>query len=134
MKPMKRGAMASVIAGALILIPFAETSAMSMPILPAAEDLAGDWRLHWSGGDCIVSLGARTVPMPRPAADAWTLTLAPDCVGTDAMEAIRAWRPASDGVAMVDAQGRTRLFLSRTEPGAYEAALPSGQRLRLTRD
>ncbi|MFN3814756.1 protease inhibitor Inh/omp19 family protein [Brevundimonas sp.] len=123
-------------ASAGILPPSMEMSVMSVstPVLPPAEDLAGHWRLDWSGGGCLVSLSATLVAMPRPAADAWALTLAPGCALSDALEWIRAWRPASDGITMVDAQGRTRLFLSRTGPGAYEAVLPSGQLLRLMHD
>ncbi|MEH6665667.1 MAG: protease inhibitor Inh/omp19 family protein [Brevundimonas sp.] len=107
---------------------------MSTPVLPSAEDLAGNWRLSWSGGACAVQLSARPVAMPRPAADAWDLTLDPACAANPALDLVSAWRPASDGITLVDAQGRDRLFLSRTRSGAWEAVLPPGQTLRLTRD
>jgi hypothetical protein len=134
---MKQSALVwGLMAGVLALPQSLEISAMSMsiPVLPSAEDLAGDWRLHWSGGACSVSLSARPVAMPRPAADAWSLTLEPACAGNAALDSVSAWRPASDGVEMVDARGRTRVFLSRTGPGVYEAAPPSDQTLRMTRD
>lgn len=106
----------------------------SIPALPSAHDLAGDWVLSWGGETCGLNLSSRPVSMPRPATDAWTLTLDAQCAGNEMLEPVRAWRPASDGIDLTDERGRTRLFLSRTGPEAYEAALPSGQAVRLTRD
>ncbi|MFN4297558.1 MAG: AprI/Inh family metalloprotease inhibitor [Brevundimonas sp.] len=128
--------LSGVMAGALMSSHFLEMSpvTMSTPILPLAETLAGDWRLAWSNGGCVVSLSARPVAMPRPAADAWALSLEQPCAGNPALESIRAWRPASDGMDLTDDQGRTRLFLSRVGRDLYETALPSGQTLRLMRD
>ena len=106
----------------------------SIPALPSAHDLAGDWMLSWGGERCDLNLSSLPVSMPRPATDAWALTLDEQCTGNDVLAAVRAWRPASDGIDLTDARGRTRLFLSRTGPQAYEAVLPSGQAVRLTRD
>ena len=106
---------------------------LSTPVLPAAEDLAGPWRLDWGDDGCAIILTARPVPLPRPAADGWALELGAECAAKEALGALHAWRPASDGIDLTDARGRTRLFLSRTASGVYEEIRPRGQPMRMTR-
>ena len=112
-----------------------ETSAMTIgiPALQPAEHFAGNWRMSGGGVSCTLTLRADPTPVPRPAAPSFALDVEGTCPGGLEQHAFGAWRPASDGIDLTDQQGRTRLFLSRTAPGVYEATLPSGEAIHLTR-
>ena len=112
-----------------------ETSAMTIgiPALQPAEHFAGTWRMSGGGVSCTITLRADPTPAPRPAAPSFSLEIEGTCPGGLEQGALGAWRPAPDGIDLTDQQGRTRLFLSRTGAGVYEAVLPSGQAIRMTR-
>lgn len=123
------------LASALQLGAATEVSAMkaSIPAKPEAHSLTGDWRVSWPEGSCVVTLSDQVAPASRGTAESWTLALSPACEASPLLTAVRTWRPASDGMDLSDAHGRTRLFLSRVGTDVYEGASPAGP-VRMTRD
>lgn len=120
---------------ALILALSAASKALPMtsPRLPAAEELAGEWRLEWNGDSCAVSLSPIPLAAPPPAGETWSLEVSPGCARNASVAQLGGWRPTSDGIELTDQRGLTRQFLARTAPGTYESVAPQGNRVRMTR-
>lgn len=120
---------------ALILALFAASKALPMtsPRLPAPEELSGEWRLDWNGGNCALFLRAALLTVPRPAAETWSLEIGSECSDNAFLAQLGGWRPTSDGIELTDERGRTRQFLARTALETYESVAPQGNRVRMTR-
>jgi hypothetical protein len=102
----------------------------SSPVLP--EDpraFAGDWTLTTAAGDCVVRLSAT----PAPEVGGWTIAGDRACLAARGMARATAWRPDTDGLALVAADRSTVAFFSREASGAYVARRPGGERLTLSR-
>jgi len=111
--------MAAALAGPLLALS---------PRLPQLADLAGDWILA-SGyaAPCRLQLEVTRAGKGRLAVPK-TCTLP----GVD-LEAVTNWRPTTDGLALVQADGALVLFLDRIASETYTAALPDGSKLCLNR-
>lgn len=104
------------------------------PRLPDAAELTGGWRLEGEGGPvCELVLDAGAVRFDGPHAPAHVLTAASPCLASMRLGEVKAWRPGSDGIALLRDDGSLVVFLSR-KGTAYEGRAPDGQRLRLVRD
>lgn len=105
----------------------------SMPRLPDATELAGDWRIEGQGGlDCDLVLDASVMRFEGAQAPAHDLTAATRRLTPMGLGEVRAWRPSPDGIALLRDDGSLVVFLNRNGT-AYEGRGPDGERLRLVR-
>ncbi|MEF9999784.1 MAG: AprI/Inh family metalloprotease inhibitor [Comamonas sp.] len=105
------------------------TTAMgsSLP-LPQPEDLVGDWVLSYARQFCAIHLWIDEMPQ----ANGYRLTIdarAGAC--SFPMDAV-AWRPAPDGISLLDHEGTTLVFFSQ-EAGGYRSNIASEEGMRLQR-
>jgi hypothetical protein len=103
------------------------------PRLAEPAEVAGRWRMETKGDGCGVSLTAESVVFPGPDAAGWRLTGDDPCLATLHLRGVEAWRPSSDGIALLRADGSLVVFLGRKGQG-FEGPGPDGERLRLVRD
>ncbi len=99
----------------------------SLP-LPHPEDLVGDWVLSYARQFCAIHFWIDEIPQ----ANGFRLTIdarAGAC--TFPMNAV-AWRPAPDGISLLDHEGTTLVFFSQ-EAGGYRSDIASDQGMRLQR-
>lgn len=103
------------------------------PRLPDAAELTGGWRMEGEDGSaCDLVLDARAVLFDGPHAPAHVLTAASPCLASMSLGGVKAWRPSSDGIALLRNDGSLVVFLSRRGQG-FEGSGPDGERLRLVR-
>ena len=105
-------------------------SSTKIPRLPEAAELAGRWHIETSTAGCEARLTAETVTFAGPDAPALRLVSDGPCLAS--LEGIEAWRPSSDGIALLRNDGSLVAFLSRKGAG-FEGPAPDGERLRLVR-
>lgn len=91
----------------------------SVPILPSAEHLAGTWSLAGESG--VVQLDLAVSPAAVGGAPAWSLEAPPGDLAALGLEEVMAWRPAPDGIALVNAGGAIVAFFSTEAPDRYVA-------------
>ena len=99
----------------------------SLP-LPHPKDLVGDWILSFDRQFCAIHFWIDEIPQ----ANGFRLTIdarAGAC--TFPMNAV-AWRPAPDGISLLDHDGTTLVFFSQ-EAGGYRSDIASDQGMRLRR-
>ena len=101
------------------------------PRMLEAEALKGDWRLETADKGCPVELGLETKTFPGPNAPGWRLKDR-GCLSGLNLGVVEAWRPSSDGIALLRNDGSLVVFLSRRGQG-FEGSGPDGERLRLVR-
>ena len=100
---------------------------MSMPAMPEVSDLAGDWTIADGERACRLALTAR--PLRKDLA----VEADSACLARIGLSGVVAWRPASDGIGLADAGGRTIAFLSRRADGTHGLRRPGRTDLVLTR-
>ncbi|WP_292072363.1 AprI/Inh family metalloprotease inhibitor [Brevundimonas sp. UBA7534] len=100
--------------------------------LPEAAELAGRWRIETSTAGCDVRLTVETVVFAGPDAPALRLVSDGPWLASVDLGVIEAWRPSSDGIALLRNDGSLVVFLSRRGQG-FEGSGPDGERLRLVR-
>jgi len=101
--------------------------AMSMPALPEASDLAGRWTIAEGARTCRLTLTT------RPAGRDHAVEADRACLEQLGLGAVVAWRPASDGIGLAAAGGRTIAFLSRRPNGEHALSRPGRADLVLRR-
>ena len=101
--------------------------AMSMPAMPEISDLAGEWMIAEGTHACRLTLTAR--PLGRDLA----VEADPSCLAGIGLSGVVAWRPASDGIGLAGAGGRTIAFLSRRPDGTHGLSRPGRSSLVMTR-
>lgn len=102
------------------------------PQLMEADALRGRWRLEAQEGGCTLVLGLGAVDFEGPNAPAWRLRDEGGCLSGLGLDVVQAWRPSSDGMALLRADGSLVAFLSR-KGQTFEGQGPGGERLRLVR-
>ena len=107
-------------------------SSTKIPRLPEAAELAGRWRVETSTAGYEVRLTVETVVFAGPDAPALGLVSDGPCLESLQPGGIEAWRPSSDGIALLRNDGSLVVFLSRRGQG-FEGSGPDGERLRLVR-
>lgn len=101
------------------------------PRMLEAEALKGDWRLETAAKECQVELGLDAKTFPGPNAPGWEMRDG-GCLSGLNLGGVEAWRPSSDGIALLRNDGSLVVFLSRRGQG-FEGSGPDGERLRLVR-
>ncbi len=89
--------------------------AMSIPILPQAEELAGRWVVTdaRSRARCALELTA------RQAGTGHIAITDPACLAKMDLTDVAIWRPASDGIALARSNGRIVAFFSKRGGGCH---------------
>ena len=106
----------------------------SIPALPQAADLAGRWRLAIADrAECQLTLDPTALDLGGPNAPAWRLNDDAGCLAHAGVGEAAGWRPAPDGIALIRADGRVILFLSR-QGETYAGRGPAGEAVTLTRE
>ncbi|WP_315129062.1 AprI/Inh family metalloprotease inhibitor [Comamonas antarctica] len=100
----------------------------TLPPVPLARDLAGDWVLSDAGRSCAIHLWIDEIPN----ANGYRLTVdtCPEACNFS-MNAV-AWRPAPDGISLLDREGSTLIFFSR-EANGYRSDIASDAGMRMDR-
>ncbi len=106
---------------------FTATSTASSLPLPHPEDLVGDWVVFDAQRSCSIHFGIEDLPQ----ANGFRLTIDPNIGPCNFSIAAVAWRPAADGISLLDQEGSTLIFFSQ-EVGGYRSEISgdSGMRLR----
>ncbi|UJD78361.1 alkaline proteinase inhibitor [Serratia rubidaea] len=78
-------------------------------VLPSAQSLAGEWQVARGDTQCRVALRADK----QPAANGYQLQDEQQCLQTLLTAPAAGWRPAPDGIALLQADGATLAFFSR---------------------
>lgn len=78
-------------------------------VLPSADSLSGQWTLTDESNSCIIQLSAES----DKSANGYQLSVSPNCAHAILPETAVAWRPAPDGIALLDREGLSVLFFSR---------------------
>jgi hypothetical protein len=96
------------------------------PILPEAETLAGHWSVTEQGSSaaCAITLTL------RPLGNAHAVDYDGRCLSGLRLDGVAAWRPATDGLALAAADGRTVAFFAH-ESGGYVLRRPGSAALLL---
>src|SRR5687768_6403305 len=111
----------------LLAMFWAGASAMA-PLLPEPDTLAGSWAVKEQGSGTICPLKLT----PRPWKNGFSAEHDGECFAALRLAGVTIWRPASDGIALADATGRTLAFFSRERDG-YVVRRPDGSSLVLTK-
>jgi len=80
-------------------------------VLPSAETLSGQWTVSDKSKSCVVQLNAESVE----SAGGYSLKFLSDCMPDVLPQEPVAWRPAPDGIALLDKDGLTVLFFSQED-------------------
>ena len=96
--------------------------------LPHPKDLVGDWVVSYAQRYCSIQLGIEEVPQ----ANGFRLTVDPSTGACDLPFAAVAWRPAPDGISLLDQDGSTLIFFSQ-EAGGYRSEIHGDRGMRLRR-
>ena len=78
-------------------------------VLPSAESLSGQWTVTDESNSCSLHLSAESVE----SANGYKLRVLSICSPEVLPQIPSAWRPAPDGIALLDNEGLTVLFFSR---------------------
>ncbi len=89
--------------------------AMSIPLLPEAEELAGRWIVAEAGSQATCSL---QLTATRAGKGHIAIT-DPKCLARMDLTDVSIWRPASDGIALAASNGRTVAFFSKRDGGCH---------------
>lgn len=117
-----------LIATFLFSIMFTASSIGSSLPIPNPRDLVGEWVLSDAQRFCGIHLWIDEMPQ----ANGFKLTVdAQAGICNFNMDAV-AWRPAPDGIALLDQEGATLIFLSQ-EVGGFRSDISSDRGLRLQR-
>lgn len=96
--------------------------------MPHPRDLVGEWVLSDAQRICGIHLWIDEIPQ----ANGFRLTVdAHAGICNFHMDAV-AWRPAPDGIALLDQEGTTLIFLSQ-QAGGYRSDITSDRGMRLQR-
>jgi hypothetical protein len=99
----------------------------NIPLKPA-DAAAQPWTLEQQGRSlCVIRLGDS-----KNSSGAFEVSVPPDC-GGNLPAGIAAWRPVSDGAALVDADGRVLIDFNRWSNSLLVASRGSGVDLQLRR-
>ncbi len=99
----------------------------SLP-LPHPRDFVGDWVVFDATRFCGIHLWVEDMP----EANGFRLTIDPHVAACNfAMDAV-AWRPAPDGISLLDKDGTTLVFFSQEGDG-YRSEIASDNGMRLCR-
>lgn len=98
------------------------------PPLPHPKDLVGDWVVFDATRFCAIHLWIDDAPQ----ANGFKLTIDPQLGTCNFGMAAVAWRPASDGIALLDHEGSTLMFFSQ-EAGGYRSDIASDTGMQLRR-
>ncbi|CBJ48041.1 protease inhibitor [Erwinia amylovora ATCC 49946] len=93
----------------VISLFFSGVSMASSLVLPSAASLSGQWTVVDKSSSCDVQLTAERFE----AANGYKLSISPGCDPSVLPETPEAWRPAPDGIALLNGDGLTVLFFSR---------------------
>ena len=104
------------------------TAAGSSLPLPHPTNLVGDWVLSEAQQFCAIHLWIDEIPQ----ANGYRLTIDARAGACNFPMAAVAWRPAPDGISLLDQEGTTLIFFSR-EAGGYRSDIHSDQGMRLQR-
>lgn len=80
-------------------------------VLPSAETLSGQWTVSDKSKSCVVQLNTEGVE----SAGGYSLKFLSDCTPDVLPQEPVAWRPAPDGIALLDKEGLTVLFFSQED-------------------
>lgn len=94
-------------------------TSQSSPALPEPRQLAGEWLISAGGAGVALVLTARPADPPTAGAPAWGLQAEAAELQTLGLGAVAAWRPATDGIALIGADGLTAAFFSAEASGRY---------------
>lgn len=107
---------------------FSAASIADTPPLPHPKDLVGEWVVFDSTRVCGVRFWIDAILQ----ANGYRMTIDPlGGACTIPLDAV-AWRPAPDGISMLDHEGTTLIFFSR-EDGGYRSDIFTNDGLRLRR-
>nr|WP_071819507.1 protease inhibitor Inh/omp19 family protein [Erwinia sp. Ejp617] len=87
-------------------------------VLPSAASLSAQWTVVDKSSSCVVQLTAERFG----AANGYKLSISPGCAPTAIPEITEAWRPAPDGIALLNRDGLTVLFFLMKENKRFDAA------------
>ncbi len=76
-------------------------------VLPSAETLSGQWTVSDKSKSCVVQLNTEGVE----SAGGYSLKFLSDCTPDVLPQEPVAWRPAPDGIALLDKEGADCTFL-----------------------
>lgn len=99
----------------------------SLP-LPQPADLAGEWVVSASQQFCAIHLWIDEIPQ----ANGYRLTIDARAGACSFPINAVAWRPAPDGISLLDREGTTLIFFSQEADG-YRSDVASDQGMRLQR-
>lgn len=86
-------------------------------VLPSASSLAGVWQLSDDHTAVQIELSA----ISNLAANGYVLRDKSHILPGMVESKIAAWRPEPDGIALLDAEGSTILFMAKVSDGIYES-------------
>lgn len=112
----------------LFSIMVTTTAAGSSLPLPHPKDLVGDWVLSEAQQFCAVHFWIDEMPL----ANGYRLTIDARAGACNFPLDAVAWRPAPDGISLLDQEGTTLIFFSQ-EAGGYRSDIASDQGMRLQR-
>lgn len=116
------------IATFIFSIMLTATAAGSSLPLPHPEDLVGDWVVFDARQSCSIHFGIEDLPR----ANGYRLTIEPNVGACNFVIGAVAWRPAPDGISLLDQEGATLIFFSQ-EVGGYRSEISGDRRMRLRR-
>ncbi|WP_262409923.1 protease inhibitor Inh/omp19 family protein [Escherichia albertii] len=93
---------------AIILIMGKNSMATSL-MIPSVESLSGKWTISHKSAICSIYLGTKDVPL----ANGYELNISLHCDHKIFKKKPVAWRPAPDGIAILDENGATISFFSK---------------------
>ncbi|CAI1022895.1 SmaPI [Serratia quinivorans] len=110
-------ACAAIMAGNMMVTGAAMASSL---VLPSAQSLAGQWQVADAQQQCQIEFLARE----QSATNGYQLVDRQNCLKNVLTAEVVGWRPAPDGIALLQADGSTLAFFSRdgdvyrNQPGA----------------
>ncbi|EHE5688046.1 AprI/Inh family metalloprotease inhibitor [Salmonella enterica] len=93
----------------VIIFIFSGGSVTSSLILPSPVSLSGHWIVVDKINECDIYLGGERIEQ----ANGYKLIFSSPCTFDIFSEIPEAWRPAPDGISLLNRDGRTVLFFSR---------------------
>lgn len=116
-------ARAVVMAGGIMVTGAVMASSL---VLPTAQSLAGQWQVTDAEQQCQIEFLASE----QSATNGYHLVDSQDCLKKVLTAEVVGWRPAPDGIALLQADGSTLVFFSR-DGDIYRNQLGAGDGLTL---
>lgn len=112
----------------LFSIMFTASSMGSSLPLPHPKDLVGDWVLSDRQQFCVIHLWIDEIPQ----ANGYRMTIDARAGACNFPIDAVAWRPAPDGISLLDHEGATLIFFSQ-DVGGYRSDISTDHGMRLQR-